>query len=188
MSVAAPVRVVRHVPVASGVTRKKVALRTATAADADAVHALVMDHLAEGHLLPRRREEIAARASRFVVAVQGGRLVACAELAPLSRAVAEVRSLVVEGGARSGGLGRRIIDELVRRAAVAGYERLCAFTHSPGYFVHKGFSIVPHAWLPEKMVTDCVSCAQFGTCGQYAVVQNLATTRHACVPLTALHG
>jgi amino-acid N-acetyltransferase len=173
--------------VASGVNRKTT-LRTATAADADAIYALILDHLAEGHLLPRRREEIVARASRFVVAVQGKRIVACAELAPLSRAVAEVRSLVVNTGVRSGGLGRRMLDELVRRAAVAGFEKLCAFTHSPAYFVHMGFSIVPHAWLPEKMVTDCVGCAQFRRCGQYAVVQDLAKARHSCVPLTALHG
>jgi amino-acid N-acetyltransferase len=187
MSVVAPVRVVRSGPVASAF-RRKALLRTATAADADAIHALIVDHLAEGHLLPRRREEIVVRASRFVVAVQGGRIVACAELAPLSRSVAEVRSLVVGGGARSGGLGRRMLDELLRRAAVTGFEKLCAFTHSPAYFVHMGFSIVPHAWLPEKMVTDCVGCAQFRRCGQYAVVRNLVKARHSCVPLTALHG
>ena len=187
MSAVAPVRVVSRTRVASPF-RGKTILRTATAADADAIYALVMDHLAEGHLLPRRRDEISARANRFVVAVQGSHVVACAELAPLSRAVAEIRSLVVSSGVRAGGLGRRLIDELLRRAAISGFEKLCAFTHSPGYFVHMGFSIVPHAWLPEKMVTDCASCAQFGRCGQYAVVQNLARTRHSCVPLTALHG
>lgn len=169
-------------------SRKKIALRTATAADADAIHALIVEHMAEGHLLPRRRDEIAARAPRFVVATQGTAIVACAELAPLSRSVAEVRSLVVGAAARSAGLGRRVIVELRSRAAVFGFEKLCAFTHSPAYFVRMGFSIVPHVWLPEKIVTDCSSCAQFRTCGQYAVVQNLAAVRHSCVPLTALHG
>ena len=195
MSVIAPARVVTRADLkpaatlaASRVGRKKFTLRTATAGDADAIYALITSHLAEGHLLPRRREEIVARAHRFVVAVHASRIVACAELAPLSRAVAEIRSLVVSGDARSGGLGRRLIEELLRRAAIAGFEKLCAFTHSPAYFVHRGFSIVPHAWLPEKMVTDCASCTQFPTCGQYAVVQNLVKARHSCVPLTALHG
>ena len=163
-------------------------LRSAVAGDADTIHALITTHLAEGHLLPRNRGEIAVHAHRFLVACQGDRVVACAELAPLSRDVSEVRSLVVSQDARSLGLGRELIDELVERATVAGFEKLCAFTHAPSYFVQLGFSMVPHVWLPEKIAADCRACAQFRTCGQYAVMLPLVRTRHACVPLTSLHG
>jgi amino-acid N-acetyltransferase len=156
--------------------------------DAEAIHALIAAHVTEGHLLPRRLEEITARAGRFIVARRDGHIVACGELAPLSRSVAEVRSLVVEGGARHGGVGRRIVEALRRRAALTGFDKLCAFTHSPAYFVHMGFSIVPREWLPEKVTADCASCPQFRHCGQYAVVQRLSRVRHSCVPLTALHG
>jgi amino-acid N-acetyltransferase len=155
-----------------------VTLRTATVAEAGAIHTLITEHLAEGHLLPRQLEEVAVHAHRFIVAVQQDQVVACAELAPLSRDVAEVRSLVVRRDARSGGLSRQILDELVRRAAVDGFSRLCAFTHVPAYFVHLGFSIVPHVWIPEKIVTDCSSCAQFRRCGQYAVVRSLGRRLH----------
>jgi N-acetylglutamate synthase-like GNAT family acetyltransferase len=150
-----------------------VTLRTATVDEAAAIHTLIVDHLAEGHLLPRELEEIAIHAHRFVVAVQNGEVVACAELAPLSADVAEVRSLVVSRGARSAGLGREMLSELVQRARLDGFSRLCAFTHAPAYFVHQGFSIVPHVWLPEKIVATCSSCAQFRRCGQYAVVRPL---------------
>ncbi|MGH7336645.1 MAG: GNAT family N-acetyltransferase [Myxococcota bacterium] len=115
-------------------------------------------------------------------------MVACGELAPLSSSVAEIRSLVVGRDARSLGLSRRMVDELVRRATVAGFRRLCAFTHSPSYFVHLGFSIVPHVWLPEKIVTDCHTCVHFRQCGQYAMMHDLARQRDGCVPLAALHG
>ena len=43
-----------------------------------------------------------------------------------------------------------IVDELRRRARREGYEKLCAFTHAPGYFIHMGFSIVPHLWLHRE--------------------------------------
>ena len=154
-----------------------ITLRTADANEASAIHELIVEHLAEGHLLPRERGEIVVHAHRFVVAVQGDDVLACAELAPLSRSVAEVRSLVVSREARSLGVGRRLIDELLHRASMAGFDKLCAFTHSPGYFVHLGFSIVPHAWLPEKIVTDCHSCPHFRRCGQYAVVRALGQRR-----------
>jgi N-acetylglutamate synthase-like GNAT family acetyltransferase len=167
---------------------RPVSLRPATADDAGAIHALVVSHLAKGHLLPRERDEIAIHAHRFVVAVRDDRVVACAELAPLSRDVSEVRSLVVSEEARSFGLGSEIIDDLVDRATTAGFEKLCAFTHAPSYFVHLGFSIVPHVWLPEKIVTDCHSCPHFRRCGQYAVLRELRRAHQACVPLAALHG
>jgi N-acetylglutamate synthase-like GNAT family acetyltransferase len=169
----------RHAPLA---------LRDGVAADADAIHALTVDHLAEGHLLPREHREIAAHAHRFIVALRGATVVACAELAPLSRRVAEVRSFVVSREARNHGAGRRMLEALLARALSAGFEQVCAFTHSPGYFVHRGFSLVPHAWLPEKIATDCHGCRLFRGCGQYAVVCSLPRVTHACVPLAALHG
>jgi len=169
-------------------TDAPIAIRTACAQDADAIHELIDEHLAEGHLLSRELGEVLVHVHRFVVAVQDDEVLACAELAPLSHSVAEVRSMVVSREARGCGLGRRIVNELIRRATAAGFEKVCAFTHSPGYFVHLGFSIVPHAWLPEKIVTDCHACSQFRRCGQYAVVRALDRSRHQCVPLAALHG
>jgi amino-acid N-acetyltransferase len=163
-------------------------LRTGIADDAAAIHALIVRHRDEGRLLPRELDEIAVHAHRFVVVCQDERIVACAELAPLSRDVSEVRSLVVSEDARSLGLGRELLDELVERATMAGFEKLSAFTHTPGYFVHLGFSMVPHVWLPEKIVTDCHSCPHFRRCGQYAVLRELRRPNQAFVPLAALHG
>lgn len=170
------------------VTDAPIEIRTACTEDAGAIHDLLDEHLAEGHLLPRDFDEIIAHAHRFVVAVQDDEVLACADLAPLSRSVAEVRSFVVTRAARGRGVGRGIVDELVHRAREAGFEKLCAFTHSPGYFVHLGFSIVPHEWLPEKIRVDCHRCIHFRSCGQYAVMQTLDRFARGCVPLASLHG
>lgn len=179
---AAPVRPRMRISAA-----RQVAIRAASATEVDAIHELIAAHVADGRLLPRQREEIAAHVSRFIVAVHGRRVVACVDLAPLSRSVAEVRSLVVSDAARSRGIGRRLVQELAARAAASGFETLCAFTHVAGYFVRMGFSIVPHTWLPEKIEADCRSCALFRSCGQYAVMLPLVRARQTCVPLTALH-
>ena len=165
-----------------------VTLRTPTPEQSEAIHALVAEHRVTGHLLPRTLDDIRAHSHRFVVAMLGDEVIACADLAPLSRSVAEIRSLVVDTEARSAGIGRRLVDELARRATAAGFEKLCAFTHSPTYFVQMGFSIVPHVWLPEKIAMDCSSCPHFRQCGQYAVMLPLGHARHSCVPLASLHG
>lgn len=172
-------------------------LRAATADDAPAIHALITNHLDEGHLLPRQTGEIAVHASRFIVVEDEGEIVGCADLAPLSRTVAEIRSLIVSAHVRSNGVGRRLIDALIARSRASGFEKLCAFTHAPSYFVRRGFSLVPHEWLPEKIRTDCGSCALFRKCGQYAVMlpftlapqsSTSATALDGFVPLASLHG
>jgi amino-acid N-acetyltransferase len=150
-----------------------VLLRPACTGDAPAIYQLILAHQVEGRLLPRELPEIASHAHRFVVAEHNGQLVACGELAPLSRTVAEVRSLVVSAGARGMGVGADILDELIARAAAGGFEKICAFTHAAAYFVQRGFSIVPHVWVAEKIITDCHRCPLFRRCGQYALVRPL---------------
>lgn len=163
-------------------------IRTACDRDVDAIHRLVSDHLTEGRLLPRSRDEIANRVARFIVAVDDhGQVVGCADLAPLSRRVAEVRSLVIADGARSCGIGRQLVQALEKRALMSGFETLTAFTHTPGYFVHLGFSIVPHTWIPEKIEADCRTCEQFRRCGQYAVMLPLIHMPGSHAPAQSTH-
>src|SRR5262245_16721938 len=157
-------------------TTRRILLRSATRADARRVHALISANLEEGHLLPRTLEEVTVRAERFVVATRGRTIVGCAELAPLSPQVAEVRSLAVDGRARGVGVGSMLVEELRQRAGREGYEKLAGVTHAPAYFSEMGFSIVPHLWVPEKIFADCVKCASFRTCGQFAMVVPLEST------------
>jgi len=157
--------------------KPRITLRTAERSQARKLHALISANLEEGHLLPRTLGELTVHAERFVVAMHGRKLVGCAELAPLSHTVAEVRSLAVDASVRGFGVGRAIVEELRVRARREGYEKLSAFTHTPGYFIQMGFSIVPHLWVPEKVFTDCVKCPQFRSCGQFGMV----------VPLDDLH-
>jgi amino-acid N-acetyltransferase len=150
--------------------RGRITIRSADPSHAKRLHALITANLEEGHLLPRTLAEVTAHADRFVIVSRGRAIVGCAELAPLSEQVAEVRSLAVDRRERGQGLGIAIVDELRRRARVAGFEKLCAFTHAPAYFTGMGFSIVPHLWLLEKVLTDCIKCPRFRQCGQYAMV------------------
>jgi amino-acid N-acetyltransferase len=157
--------------------RGRINLRSARDSEARSLYALIAANLEEGHLLPRTLSELAVHATRFVVATRGRRVVGCAELAALSPHVAEVRSLAVDARERGHGVGTLIVEELRRRARAEGFEKLCAFTHAPAYFIQKGFSIVPHTWVLEKVTTDCIKCPLFRTCGQYAMVVPLDEAR-----------
>ena len=152
-----------------------VTFRQAHPRDAAAIHHLIVENLEAGHLLPRTLEDVTVRAARFVVAEADGVVVGCAELAPLSAEVAEVRSLVVDQHARGRHIGPQLVAHLAADGAARGFATLCAFTHEPSHFVRLGFTIVPHMWVPEKIERDCRGCAQFRRCGQYAVTLPLRT-------------
>ena len=151
-----------------------VIIRAAGTADIAAIHQLITDNLEVGHLLPRSADDVARSVSRFVVATTAettaGGVIGCAELAPLSAGVAEVRSLVVAAAFRGRQIGPNLVSRLAADAAARGYATLCAFAHEPSHFVRMGFTIVPHMWVPEKIAHDCTSCALFRRCGQHALM------------------
>jgi amino-acid N-acetyltransferase len=144
-------------------------VRSAADADAQAIHALIARYQAPGRLLPRSEGEIRRHAGRFLVVEDAGQVAGCAELAPLSASVAEVRSLVIAEHRRGLGLGRALVEALIAEARLKGFAGLCAFTHEPAYFARVGFALVPHAWLPEKIGVDCTGCPLFRRCGQSAM-------------------
>lgn len=164
--------------------------RQAVSSDAGAIHRLIVDNLEAGHLLPRTLDDVTVNIARFTVAVIDDAVIGCAELAPLSAVVAEVRSLVVTERSRGQHIGPRLVSHLATEGATRGFSTLCAFTHDPSHFVRLGFTIVPHVWVPEKIERDCRSCAQFRRCGQYAVTLPLrdgAQIRPA-QPAAVIHG
>jgi N-acetylglutamate synthase-like GNAT family acetyltransferase len=166
--IAAPLAAV-SAGIARRLTHDAPEVRRATRDDVTGLHALITKYQAAGHLLPRSEDEIARHADRFVVIVDDGDIAGCAELAPLSGSVAEVRSLVVDEHLRGLGYGRHLVNSLVHEARAQGFVSLCAFTHDASYFSRLGFSLVPHAWLPEKISVDCGGCPLFRRCGQSAM-------------------
>ncbi|CAN5525861.1 hypothetical protein BH23ACI1_BH23ACI1_03450 [soil metagenome] len=171
-------------------TMTETTYRQAAAADAAAIHHLIVENLETGHLLPRTLDDVEAHAARFLVAVADGRVIACAELAPLSPTVAEVRSLVVDADSRGRQIGPTLVAELAAGAVSRGFATLCAFTHEPSHFVRLGFSIVPHMWIPEKIAHDCTACPLFRRCGQYAVTLALrpGVQVRPIPPAAVIHG
>ena len=170
----------------------RVTFRAGTSGDAAQLYRLIESYAREGHLLARSVDDLTVNAPRFVIAERRGTVIGCAELAPLSGRVAEVRSLVVDTSARGMGIGRSLVAALQKRARTECFESLCAFTHDATFFVRLGFSLVPHAWVPEKIAMDCATCPVFRRCGQHAVVLAIANASRAkteaIVPLATLRG
>jgi DNA-binding MarR family transcriptional regulator/predicted GNAT family N-acyltransferase len=63
------------------------------------------------------------------IADMGGRRVGCIFCTPLHATVAQLRLFLVEPAARGQGLGSRLVDECMRFARRAGYERVTLWTY-----------------------------------------------------------
>ncbi len=156
------------------------AIRVARSGDLPRIDALMAPHVASGVLLPR-----SGGVERFLVAVEGRRVVGAVALSPWSSEVVELGSLVVD---RPGtGLGARLVEAAVLRAREAGYREVVALTGTPGFFLRCGWlrsedapwarARAPGVAGPERhnpaldaalswKAGRCAGCARLGACRQ----------------------
>jgi amino-acid N-acetyltransferase len=147
-----------------------VMVRLAEAHDIDDIKRVVDENVAQGHLLPRSRENIAQSLSQWLVAVVADRIVGIGSLLEMGPALVEVRSLAVLPEYRSYGVGGEIVKALVQEAQRRGYPTVFALTRAVGFFERLGFVVTEHERFPEKVWRDCVLCPLKDRCDETAVV------------------
>src|SRR4051812_22316143 len=110
------------------------AARAATSTDVPAIVAIVNEYARQGHLLPRRADDIRASLPSWLVAEVDDRIVGVGSLVEMSRALVEVRSLVVLPEYRHYGVGRLIVDGLAEQARRRGFTTIFALTRAVPFF------------------------------------------------------
>lgn len=118
-----------------------VVLRAFEPGDQDAVRDLVLAGLAErwgSAFDPGRNTDLddlvasyLSRGSEIVVAVDRGSIVATGTLVPDGPRRGRIVRVSVDAGRRGEGLGRRVVEELVRRAGESGMQQVVVSTDTP---------------------------------------------------------
>ncbi len=130
-------------------------IRKATEADIKAIKILLSFYYLE-------TEKVEKNLPEFIVAVLDNKTVACACLDIDD--IVELRSIAVLPGLRNKGIGSRLVDVILNRAAELS-DTVYLRTTSPGFFEKKGFQRLPDE---EKKIiwNECAQCDKYDICRQ----------------------
>jgi amino-acid N-acetyltransferase len=129
----------------------KPAIRRASRADVGQISELVAQFSAQGLMLPRSAEQIAAKIDSYVVACDQGRVVACAALEEYSPSLAEVSSVAVAPSHHSQGLGTQVVLGVERLARARDIEEIFALSLSDNFFLGLSYEPTSISRYPEKL-------------------------------------
>ena len=127
-------------------------VRRATRADAVQILELVSPYAAQGLMLPRTLDQIAARIDNYVVATDAaGHVLACAALEEYSPSLAEVSSVAVAPSQHGKGLGTQVVLGVERLARARDIEEVFALSLTDNFFLSLGYKACTVARYPEKL-------------------------------------
>ncbi len=133
-------------------TSSRALVRRAVRADAGQVLELVAPYAAQGLMLPRTFDQIAARIDNYVVAMEApGRVVACAALEEYSPSLAEVSSVAVAPAHQGKGLGSQVVLGVERLARARDIEELFALSLTDEFFLSLSYRPTTISRYPEKL-------------------------------------
>lgn len=133
-------------------------------------------------LLPRTLTDLYENVWGFTVAEEGGRVLACGALKFYSQELAEIRSLSVEPGRESKGVGTALVERLLDEAEGYGLKNVFALTLVPAFFRKCGFRESRREKVPLKVWRDCVGCPKYSSCDEKTVMLELAARRARRTP------
>jgi amino-acid N-acetyltransferase len=134
---------------------------------------LINAYAAQGIMLPRTEFELSEAIRDFTVVTLGGELLGCGALHFYTPTLGEIRSLAVHQRAKTRGVGRELVDALVKEAQEYELDAVFAFTYVVDFFRKVGFHEVERGALPLKAWKDCVRCPKFQACDEIAVLRFL---------------
>jgi amino-acid N-acetyltransferase len=145
--------------------------RNAILPDAPQIEALIADYANKGVLLQRTLAEICENIRDFIIVEEKGRIVGCGALHLYGPHLCEVRSIAVDPSAQGHGVGRLVVNALLKEAERQKVGCVCLFTRIPDFFGRMGFTVAQREALPDKIYQDCLRCPKLHDCDEVAMVR-----------------
>ena len=150
-----------------------ISFRKAKMADVEALHQLINELADLGLMLPRSRSTLYEALREFTIAEDNGELVGGGALHIIWEDLAEIRALAIKPEYHGKGVGKRLVNELLKEAKELGIPQVFALTYQVDFFKKCGFHEVSKEKMPQKVWKDCINCPKFPNCDEAAVIRTV---------------
>lgn len=139
----------------------KYQIRKAKMDDVRPIHALLNFYAERRELLPRSLSEVYENLQQFFVVLVGKKVVGSCALYITWNGLAEVKALAVAPEFQGQGMGKALLETVIKEAKNIGVQTLFTLTIREGLFKKFGFKRAKKSELPHKVWTECVRCPYF---------------------------
>ncbi|MCI0495231.1 N-acetyltransferase [candidate division KSB1 bacterium] len=146
-------------------------VRRAKIKDVPQLIKLVNHYANKGEMLSRSLSQVYNSIRDYVVIEENNQVVACGALHVVWDNIGEIRTVAVSPERIGQGLGRQIVEYLVKDAYVLELPQVFTLTYKPAFFEKLGFSLVDKKDLPHKVWQDCLNCPKFPDCDEIALAR-----------------
>lgn len=148
-----------------------VVYRKAKMPDVEKLHGLINSFADQGLMLARSRNTLYESLREFTVIEVNGDFAGAGALHIIWEDLAEVRALAIKHQYQGQGIGKRLIEELVKDAEDLGIHQVFALTYQVPFFKCCGFSEVSKDEMSPKVWKECINCPKFPNCDEVAMIR-----------------
>jgi amino-acid N-acetyltransferase len=166
---------------------RQIVIKKAQVRDVQEVLDLINGYAAANLMLPRGPQYLYENIRDFVIASDHKvpvysmmetrevlhLIVGCGSLHVLWDDMAEIRALAIHPDYKHLGLGRKLVDFMIKEAKQLGIKRLYTFTLTEDFFKPLGFQRQKRDELPPKMWGECSRCPKYFKCDEVGMIRVL---------------
>lgn len=147
--------------------------RKAKMTDVEDLHSLINEFADRGLMLPRARNTIYENLREFTIVEEEGNFIGTGSLHIIWDDLAEIRALAIKSEYQGKGIGKILIEELLKEAQTLEIHQIFALTYQVEFFKKCGFKEVSKDEMPHKVWKECINCPKFPNCDEVAVIKYL---------------
>ncbi len=149
-------------------------IRKAILPDVEEMFEIVNFYAEKGLMLSRSRSMLYENIRDFVIIEIAGEIVGIGALHVLWNDLAELRTLAVKDSMMKQGIGRQVVEYILKEAKDLKVQKVFTLTYQPGFFEKLGFTIIEKETMPHKVWTDCINCPKFPNCNEICLEINIS--------------
>ncbi len=140
--------------------------------DIKSMQELVQPEVKKGIILHRSDDELATNIRSYTIIKDNEELIGFSALHIHSNSLAEIRSLIIKDAYQGKGIGKELINTLLKEAKELRVKEVFTLTFQKEFFEKLGFKEIPKEDLPEQKIwADCIRCKHFPICNEISLIK-----------------